>query len=410
MGTPLSFGSELRRLRHRAGLSLGAFAQLANYDKGYLSKVERGVRRPSFDLAQRCDALLDAGGRLRRLVEPQGPSDDSDNDPHRFVQRRDLLVSGTGSLLGVILTRNDGDPAPANLPIGASFRTQFDQIRQLGQGADPKVLLPLLESQTRMLVQSAARSGARERARFLVLAARFAEYAGWMAQESGDDRNAIDLTAQAVEMAQAGGDTDLSSYALVRRALIAFYKSDAEQTIGLADQAQDSALPPRIRGLAAQREAQGHALAGDERACLKSLDRARDLLGSADARTSEAPVIGSTNLADSVSMVNGWCLHDLGRPRAAVEILDRECLRIAPRAHRTRMRYGMRRALAHAAAGEVEHSCEIAKELLDVASIVPSATVRTDIRRLARELQRFQANRTVRDLQPALALAVDQTR
>jgi hypothetical protein len=227
-----------------------------------------------------------------------------------------------------------------------------------------------------------------------------------MAQEAGDNEAALGWTGEAVELARAGGDLDLASYALVRRALVTFYDSDAEQTIALASQAQDSGLPPRIRGLATQRKAQGQALTGDELTCLNSLDQARELLGSADSRTGTEPVLGTTSVADPVAMVTGWCLYDLGRPKAAAKIFDQECSRIAPQAFRTRTRYGMRRSLAHAASGEVEHSCEIAKELLDITATVPSATVKADIRRLAKELSRFRANRAVRDLQPALAQAL----
>jgi hypothetical protein len=59
--------------------------------------------------------------------------------------------------------------------------------------------------------------------------------------------------------------------------------------------------------------------------------------------------------------------------------------------------------LAHAASGEVEHACTIAGELLGVMPAVPSATVNSDVRRLAQELSRFRSSRAVRDLQPALA-------
>ncbi|MFE7129677.1 hypothetical protein ACFVIM_02335 [Streptomyces sp. NPDC057638] len=121
-------------------------------------------------------------------------------------------------------------------------------------------------------------------------------------------------------------------------------------------------------------------------------------------------MIGSAHLPDSVSMVTGWCLHDLGRPKAAAEALDRECARIPAVALRTQTRYGMRRALAHAAAGEIEHSCEIAGRLLDTVVAVPSATVNADVRRLARELARFRANRAVRDLQPTLAQVLSPSR
>lgn len=41
---------------------------------------------------------------------------------------------------------------------------------------------------------------------------------------------------------------------------------------------------------------------------------------------------------------------------------------------------------------------------------VPSATVNSDIRRLARELSRFRSNGAVRDLQPALARVLAPSR
>ncbi|MEV7519752.1 DNA-binding protein [Streptomyces sp. NPDC091371] len=232
-----------------------------------------------------------------------------------------------------------------------------------------------------------------------------------MAQEAGNTRAALSWTADAVLLAQAGGDRHLAAYALVRRALVTFYDGDAVATVGLAAQAQSNGLvPPRIRGLAAQREAQGHALAGDELACMRALERARRCFVSAAEEAEPGPVIGTTNLADPAAMVTGWCLHDLGSPREAAQVLDREFLRIPPNALRTRTRYGFRRALAHAAAGEIEHACAIARELLDVSVAAPSATVRSDIRRLADELGRFRVNRAVRDLQPALAWALKPAR
>ncbi|MFJ1829671.1 helix-turn-helix domain-containing protein, partial [Streptomyces sp. NPDC088178] len=44
MSTTLRFGPELRRLRVEAGLTLTEFSVALNYDKGHISKVERGER------------------------------------------------------------------------------------------------------------------------------------------------------------------------------------------------------------------------------------------------------------------------------------------------------------------------------------------------------------------------------
>ncbi|GGP32806.1 nSTAND1 domain-containing NTPase [Streptomyces melanogenes] len=69
------FAAELRRLRSLRGMSLTELARSVHYSKGYLSKIENGGKPPTLDVARRCDAVLDAGGGLTRLVPktPAGP-------------------------------------------------------------------------------------------------------------------------------------------------------------------------------------------------------------------------------------------------------------------------------------------------------------------------------------------------
>lgn len=422
-----SFGPELRRLRIAADLSLTRLAELLHYSKGHVSKVETGRKRPTRELAQCCDTLLGAAGALAALVParssgrvtgkattsrategsevwsmsvaPDGTS------WFRLVDRRKVLVAGAASVLGFGFSDRDVSATARQAAPLEIFRAQFDQFRQLGQTASPAVVLPALIAQTQTVQGVAAESDSRTRGAALTLAARYAEYAGWMCQEAGDDEAALWWTGRAVTLAAAGDDRDLASYALVRRALIALYRNDAAETIELSHAAQLGSVPPRIRGLAAQRAAQGHALAGDHEACLRSLDSARGLLEAAQS-DSAAPVLGSTNLTDPVAMITGWCLHDLGRPAQAAEVLDREIARVPPHALRSCIRYGVRRALAHAAAGEVERACEIAESLLGGVGVVGSATIRTDLRRLTRTLSRFRTARSVRELSPRLAAAL----
>ncbi|MFF2616438.1 helix-turn-helix domain-containing protein [Kitasatospora sp. NPDC058046] len=427
------FGPELRRRRIAAGLTLTRLAELLSYSKGHLSKIERGHKPPPPQLARRCDVQLDAGGELERLLAGRGGAESApsggpvqsgvvgeaeavigaDQEGVRWpgaFGRRQLLAVGATSLIGGGLTATLPTEASATAVAESGpveiFRAQFDQMRQLGQSGAPGTLIPLLTVQTHTLRELAARADPVNRGRLLVLAARYAEYTGWMAQEADDNTSALWWTARAVELAQAGGDRDLASYALVRRALITFYAGDATQTVQLVEPAQDDALPPRIRGLAAQREAQGHALAGDHTACLRSLDRARELLARADTENGGTPLLGTTHLADPAAVVTGWCLYDLGRPRQAAEVLDHEYPRIPAHAVRSRARYGIRRALAHAATGEPQRACELAAELLPLIPALRSATIRSDVRRLAHELHRFRAGRPVQALQPLLAQAL----
>ncbi|MQS08641.1 helix-turn-helix domain-containing protein [Streptomyces alkaliphilus] len=442
MRASVEFGEELRKRRLEAGLSLTGLSARVHYSKAHLSKVERGLKRPSGDLARLCDAALGAGGALvgpvlRRPTPGRAPREgvagesrpprhndeearlmntSAGEDPRaRSIGRRRVMATGAGAAMAMGVSRPS--PAEAATPTASSLpgtdtegaaggpvegaRTLFDHYRRVGQTVDPNFLLPALVAQTRSLREAAGEAGGADRRALLLLASRYAEYAGWLVQETGDDAGALARTRLAVELAEAAGDETLTGYALTRHALIAMYRGDARQTVELSRRAAHPRLPARVRGLAAQHEAQGHALAGDHTACMRSLDRARELL-SEDRTTPDTPVLGSTHLPDIVGVVTGWCLVDLGRPDEAARVLDRQVARVPARALRARTRFGVRRALAHAMAGEIDHAARLTGELLDDIEAVNSATVTTDVRRLARVLTRHERRPEVRGVAPRL--------
>ncbi|MGW3402618.1 helix-turn-helix domain-containing protein [Streptomyces zhihengii] len=414
------FGEELRKRRLDAGLSLTALAAAVHYSKSQLSKVERGIKAPSRDLVRLCDAALHADGALvgmtsgstadAPLVQASAGVDEeewvmhlSPDGPSWFqpIGRRQVVSAGAVSLMRL----RSGGPGPVATAASGGMleasRSLFTHYRRLGQSVEPGFLLPGLIAQTHTLRELSAHADGSIRRELLALGSRYAEYVGWLMQETGDERAALWWTQRAVDLAAAGGDRALGGYALVRRALVTLYQDDASQTVALARRAQSSALPPRIRGLAAQREAQGHALAGDRDACLRALDRARTFLDRQEG-SADTPVIGSMHLPDSVGMVTGWCLVDLGRPGEAAEELDRQLALVARDAVRTQVRYGVRRALAHASNGDIDHACAVVAPLLDGVATVQSATVTIDLRRLARLLARHPDRPAVRGLAPRL--------
>ncbi|RGC68945.1 Helix-turn-helix protein [Micromonospora sp. MW-13] len=61
------FAEELRLARSAAGLSQAALAEAVSYSAALIAKIETGDRRPSGDLARRCDAVFGAGGRFARI-------------------------------------------------------------------------------------------------------------------------------------------------------------------------------------------------------------------------------------------------------------------------------------------------------------------------------------------------------
>ncbi|MFC4059529.1 helix-turn-helix domain-containing protein [Planomonospora corallina] len=419
---PVHFGRELRRRRLAADLTLTDLSKLVHYSKGQISKVERGIKAPSRELARLCDNVLDAGGRLAALVcgpppdrEPAQENGDDEvwlmqlsvDGQNRFqpMSRRQAMAAGAVSIAGMSIGGPANQAGIEDPTLLGTSRSLFDHYRRLGQTVGPGLLLPALIAQTHTLRELSVPAGSRTRQGLLRLGARYAEYVGWLVQETGNEQAALWWTQRAVDLAAAGGDHDLAAYGLVRRALVTLYREDAVQTVELARQAQSGRLPPRIRGLAAQREAQGHALAGDYEACMRALDRARTLL-TRHVPDPDVPVIGTTNLTDPAEMITGWCLYDLGRPAEAAEIMEAQLKRVSPQALRTRVRYGVRCALAHAAAGEVDHACALTGRLLGDVVTVGSATIAPDLRSLARVLARHPRNRSVRELAPDLGTTV----
>lgn len=423
------FGVQLRRRRMAAGVSLAELARRTHYNKGYLSKVETGARPPTAAVARICDGALDAGGSLIELVALRNgvgsgagrasrPPDVADQGDvwvlgmgaegsvwFQPVPRREVLAAGAASVLA--WRAGGGQPPPGAEPdaVLTTWSEVFDQIRALGQQASPQVVLPAVIAATRTLQQLAVSAGGRRGMDYYLLASRYAEFAGWMAQEAGHDPAALWWTEQAVALAAAGGDRELAAYALVRKALVALYAGDAPATIRLAKQAQrDESAGDRVRGLAAQREAQGHALAGNYPDCQRALDRAR---GWCDGtRTGPRPVLGSSTVSSPVALSQAWCLHDLGRPAQAAELLDRELDTVERSAHRFHARWGARRALAYATAGEIDHACALGESLLADLAITDSATVRCDVRALARTLNRWSSHPPVRRIHPQLTAAL----
>lgn len=423
-GSLPSFGLEMRRRRVEAGLSLGRFATLVHYSKSHLSKIENGVKPAGVDLARRCDAALGAGGRLAdmafadRADDPAATGTDT-IDPFadevwemtlapdgsiRFVPRRQVLIGGAVSILGVGLGRGAA-AAAADSSMVAELWSAFDTVRRLGQRTAPAVVLPGLIAQAHTARGLAGAASGAARRDLLTLSARYAELTSWMVQETGDDAATEWWLALTARLATSAGDADLAAYTRVRRAEVALYRDDGRATVELAKAArEDARLSARVRGMAAQREAQGLSLLGDVDGCQRALDRAAAFAGTATEQAGGA--LGSSTTPDLLAVVTGWCLHGIGQPLRSAEILESQMASFSPLARRARARFGARLALAYAAAAEVEQACAVADWVLRDAELVGSATITADVRRLAATLRRWPTSHAVREIAPRLSAAL----
>jgi transcriptional regulator with XRE-family HTH domain len=391
-----TFGTLLRECRAAAGISMGELAKRVNYSKSYISKIENDLKPPNAMLARICDSVLDAGGALIESAHEARARAQAANT----LDRRQMLA-GAGAVLGIALA---GGPRPIlDDRAVAGLRASFEQLRTLGMQTSPAVILESLVTQTHTVHALARGNPEPVRSRLLLLAARMAEYTGWLSQEAGNEQDALSWTRHASELGRAGGDREIASYAYVREAGLALYRHDPIGTIDLAREAQRvGRAGSRTFGLAARREAQGHALAGDRDAFERAMDRAAEPLYLSTVDTTDYPVLGST-APDPLALARGWSLADLGRAGEAATLLGGELLRIPVTNRRTRARFGVRRSLAHALDGEIDESCRTLAETIDDAAHVDSATVRTDLRELGRCLSRWRGHHAVREIYPELS-------
>ncbi|KJK47796.1 DNA-binding protein [Lentzea aerocolonigenes] len=369
-----TFGEQLREYRIAAGLSMGQLAKLIHYSKGYLSKIENDVKPPTPTVARLCDGVLGVGGKLLEAA----------------------LYSSPPAAAAGIRSR----PVPDELVIGG-MRASFEQLRRLGLLTSPTLLLEPLKALQHTVHGLARENTGPAGTTLLRLAARIAEYTGWMSQEAGDERDALRWTRQASELSRAAGDPDIASYTFVREAGLALYRQDARGTITLAQQAQwigQAGL--RVLALAARREAQGHALAGDRYAAERAFDRAAQPIGAVE-QEGPYPVLGSS-APDPLELARGWSLCDLGLTVEAAAVLDRQLTLLPASSRRARARFGTRLSLAYALSGEVGQSCVTFAGIMDDAAHVDSATIRTDLHQLTRTLGRWHNHGAVREIFPDL--------
>lgn len=389
------FGVELRRRRSAAGMTLTGLAERLGYSKGYLSKIEHGIARPSIDLARSCDAVFYANGDLAAMAVELA------DDDH---QTSGLVVPN--QLVGNALL-DESFPLPssaANLEKTAvTLGVMFDHCRTLGDQVSSKLVYRLMVPYAQTVVALARASTVPDRSRELwMLAAYFVEHTGYMAQESGDYQAAMYWTNEAVGCGTRAGHDGIAAFGLVRQAEIALYRESAPMAIDLARRAQEAPRSPAcVRRLAAQREAQGHGLVGAYHDYKCAVDQAMQY-AKEEGNTRSAIAWEMVGVRNSIAVTAGWALHDLGRSAVSARILDLEVPRIRAESVRAKARFGVRQALAHASAGHVELACDLTRQFLPEVYRLDSDTIRLDIRRLKTSLNRWNTRSSVRSLQSDL--------
>ena len=153
----------------------------------------------------------------------------------------------------------------------------------------------------------------------LSVSALYAEFLGWLHEETSDWDGAEHWTARAMQQAQAAEDRDMVAYAYVRMSQLA--TGDHDRMIGLARAAQrEPEINPALRVLALQQEARGLAQARAEADCLARLELALGFMDRVQHPETEEYRVGYWTDIEHVETERAACLLELGRPQEAIAL------------------------------------------------------------------------------------------
>jgi transcriptional regulator with XRE-family HTH domain len=288
---------------------------------------------------------------------------------------------GTDALVALL-----GGRMERTAPVTREIVGQLLVARRVINDADNWRVTAALKPAARELYELAdllRRSASGEMRRILLsVAALYAEFLGWLHEESTDEDGAEQWTARAMQHAQAAEDRDMVAYAYVRMSQLA--AGDHDRMIGLARAAQrEPGVGATLKVLALQQEARGLALAREEAACLDRLEQATILIDGVEHPATDEYRVGYWTDVEHLEAQRASCLLDLGRAQDAIAIY-----------HRLRLRWGhtcpwfqgvhtAKLARAHATAGDLDEAASVGIDAASLARISGSPHVTRELRALA---------------------------
>jgi hypothetical protein len=470
------WGTELRALRDRHGLSLAELGSLIFYDPSHLGKFERGERVPPRRIAMACDRQLGDTGELVRLWEAMqatssaviGSESEANPGQHEAnviggvaeptedpsvlgkdedmvslpvlhdgkvifvsVSRRGLLklagATVTLTAAGVSLAsapESAAFPAPLTFAPDANPLEHLQEMRRVLVDNDnlfgPRTIIPTVEQQIQVIQHLRNASHDGDRRRLVQVQASYAEFAGWLHQDTGDFQAARYWTDRALEWSHASSDSDLITFILARKAQIAGDMVDPVQVIDVGQAAEQAARPDtRLAAIAATYTAHGYALQGDSTSCTSAYDRAHRLVDAHDVDPSSPwgawldHAYIEAHRARSFAALGRF--HQDGRSRSdvatklmrqAADGFDSAIRGMPVGYYRDRGVYLARQAAAHTGAHEPERAAEVAMKALTVGTETGSARILNELKRVDQDLAVWRSVAPVKAFHDALVGSV----
>jgi hypothetical protein len=289
------------------------------------------------------------------------------------------------------------DQAEAELVGFFAARIEDCQVRDGSYG--PVEALPATLSVI-AAIDLAAREVARVTRRdLLTLAARGAEFAGWLYRDAGALDQATYWYDRATEWAQEAHDPVMQGYILLRRSQMAYDSRDPVRVLSLAEAADGGPwqLPTCVRAEVVQQEALGLGMLGATGAEVEQkLGHAWDLLAQ-DRPDEDARRLGAVLTAHTLTLRAAVCYTESGQGKRAADLFE-QVLATGRLSHRDTGYFTARRAAALARADEPETAATLALESAEIATGARSQRTHRVIAEVADTLQPWSDRPAVRAL------------
>lgn len=432
------FGTVVRLVRRRSGLSQKAVRELTGLTQSFISDVERGLKQVNgreviIDLLTGLGLPSDlrplllapfAQAESRRSAEAVDPAlpwttarmvpslEAAVGGAMNGLNRRSVIAAlGGAGLTQYILQAAIAPPeaVAATTRTGINVSDQLltglqsttDALRQNdashGSGNLARAATAHLKVLLRILKEGAFNEATGRR--LAAVTADTAIQTGWYHFDSGAHPAAHNLLLGALRAAHASGDSRLRAGALSFLAIHGYSVGDPRDAVTAARTArqiisdQDA---PALEAMLLTRQARGHARLREDRQARIALEEARVLC--ARGRGEDDPHWLYWMNAGEIMGQTGSCLLDLGRPDQAAQAFADARDAFAPDEVRTRAQFLSRAATAQMRAGDVDAGSSTGHEVLALITGVRSARLDDNIATMLAEARRYSSSAPARDL------------
>jgi transcriptional regulator with XRE-family HTH domain len=459
MSVAARLGADIKRRRIEAGMTQAEVAKRVGYTRQYVSHAERvGEDFPSRDLTEALDSVLGADGALIRL-RVEAAADQRDQrvkavhgdgalshggavglagaglvasmagreEVARLAlaesPREDILLTSAerqsfldgclrGAAWSALNTEEQGHIFAALRDpyryLNTSVIEYFDRQLKLCMTNDgdrgPRSTLNTALGILVAIEQSAPHVPAGVRQQLLTVAARGAEFVGWLYRDIHNPVLAGLWYDRATGWAQEAGDMPMQGYVLLRKSQMAFDERDAVRVLTLAQAAIQGPwqLPARVKAEAMQQEARGLAMTGEPMKDIeRKLGEARRVL--AEAGTADpTSQLGAGYDESTFRLRNASCYVEAGRPRQAAELYG-QVLELNEMSRRDRGYFMARRASSLALAGEPDEAADVGIRAAELALVTRSLRTKRELARTVQILKPWSNRPGPRQLRTVVA-------